>query len=396
MARFFFPCAAGWGMPVLVMVARVYLIPGFFGFANFGELRYFAHVEEVLSAQLAGLGRSFEVRRIDTLPAATIARRTARLREVLVETAAGDNDPIHLVGHSTGALDARLLLTPDRARERDDAVLGRVKSVVSVAGAHRGTPLASAFRGAFGKDLLRLLGVLTVHTIRLGPISLGTALAAAGVLATFDSIVGAKKDLIDQIYESILSDFSPERRTQLEVFFNELASDQGLLDELSPDLARHFHLQTADRDGVAYGCVVTAAQQPNLATTITAGLSPYAQGSHTVYHALWRLTSRFKSDGLPASAVDGQRALMDKLGRLPVESDNDGVVPTLSQFHGRLIRAVTADHHDVIGHFDDARHDPPHIDWLLSQSGFRRPQFEALWRDVARFIVEADGGDPIA
>jgi hypothetical protein len=88
--------------------------------------------------------------------------------------------------------------------------------------------------------------------------------------------------------------------------------------------------------------------------------------------------------------------LLDQLGRIPTELDNDGVVPTLSQFHGRLIRAVTADHHDVIGHFDDVRHVPPHVDWLISRSRFRRPEFDQLWRDVAHFIVEADGGDPIA
>jgi hypothetical protein len=99
---------------------------------------------------------------------------------------------------------------------------------------------------------------------------------------------------------------------------------------------------------------------------------------------------------LPVAAVDAHQLLLGQLGRIPTEEDNDGIVPTLSQFHGSLIRAVTADHHDVIGHFDDARHDPPHVDWLISRSAFRRPQFDQLWRDVARFIVKADGGDPIA
>ena len=98
------------------MTSRVYLIPGFFGFAHFGDLKYFHHVEELLTHELAGLGRNFQVIRVDTLAAGTLARRTARLREVLVHTAAGDTDPIHLVGHSTGALDARRLLDPERVR----------------------------------------------------------------------------------------------------------------------------------------------------------------------------------------------------------------------------------------------------------------------------------------
>jgi triacylglycerol lipase len=378
------------------VVSRVYLIPGFFGFANFGELRYFAHVEELLTSQLAALGRSFQVIRVDTLAAGTLARRTARLREMLVHTAGGDDDPIHLVGHSTGALDARQLLCPDRAREVDDDVVRRVRSVISIAGAHRGTPLASTFRSAFGKDLLRVLGALTVQTIRLGPLSIGTAAAVAGLFSLVDSAVGAKKDLIDQIEEQILSDFSDDKRAVLEAFFNELSVDQGLLDELSPEFARHFDQQTRDREGVRYGCVVTKAAPPTLQRVLSLGLHAYAQGSHAVFHALWNVTSRFRADALPTSAIDASRMLREQQGGIPVETDNDGIVPTLSQFHGQLVRAVQADHHDVIGHFDDPGHQPPHVDWLISGSGFRRPQFEALWRDVAHFIVDADGGDPIA
>ena len=380
------------------MVSRVYLIPGFFGFAHFGDLKYFHHVEELLTHELAGLGRRFQVLRVDTLAAGTLSRRTDRLRELLVETAAGDHDPIHLVGHSTGALDARRLLDPERVRDVDDDVVKRIRSVASIAGAHRGTPLATAFRGAFGKDLLRMLGALTVQSLRLGPISVGTALGVAGALAMVDRLVGSHKmDLIDQIEQHVLQDFSDERRATLEAFFSELAVDQGLLDELSPEQARHFDAQTLDRPGVAYGCVVTAAPPPTVHTALGLGLSPYAQGSHALFHTLWTLTSRFVAEtGLPVAAVDAHQLLLGQLGRIPTEEDNDGIVPTLSQFHGSLIRAVTADHHDVIGHFDDARHDPPHVDWLISRSAFRRPQFDQLWRDVARFIVKADGGDPIA
>ena len=379
------------------MASRVFLIPGFFGFAHFGDLKYFHHVEELLTHELAGLGRRFEVIRVDTLAAGTLARRTGRLREILVSAAAGDNDPIHLVGHSTGALDARRLLDPDRVRDIDDDVVKRIRSVVSISGAHRGTPLASSFRGAFGKDLLRVLGAMTVQTLRLGPISVGTAMGIAGALAMVDRVVGAKMDLIDQIEQQILKDFSDDKRATLEAFFSELAVDQGLLDELGTDLAKHFDAQTSDRPGVAYGCVVSAAAKPSMQTALSLGLSPYAQGSHAVFHALWNLTSRFVAEeGLPSGAVDANRQLLAQLGRIPTEADNDGIVQTLSQFHGRLIRAVAADHHDVIGHFDDASHDPPHVDWLISRSTFRRPQFDALWRDVARFIVDADGGDPIA
>jgi len=46
-----------------------------------------------------------------------------------------------------------------------------------------------------------------------------------------------------------------------------------------------------------------------------------------------------------------------------------------------------ADHLDVLGHFRDASHDPPHVDWFVTGSGFDRARFEALWSDVTRFLT---------
>ena len=66
-------------------------------------------------------------------------------------------------------------------------------------------------------------------------------------------------------------------------------------------------------------------------------------------------------------------------------------MPTLSQLHGELVAAVWADHHDVIGHFHEPTHVPPHCDWLASGTGFGRVQFEETWQDVASFAAEARG-----
>ncbi len=73
------------------------------------------------------------------------------------------------------------------------------------------------------------------------------------------------------------------------------------------------------------------------------------------------------------------------------EKVNDGMVPTLSQVWGATIRAVWADHHDVIGHFHHPTHVPPHFDWVASGTGFTRAHFEAVWRDVAAFVAAAAG-----
>jgi triacylglycerol lipase len=39
----------------------IYLVPGFFGFANLGELRYFGHVRDFLARELSARGQKFEI-----------------------------------------------------------------------------------------------------------------------------------------------------------------------------------------------------------------------------------------------------------------------------------------------------------------------------------------------
>lgn len=373
------------------MTRRVYLVPGFFGFAALGELRYFHFVKEVLDEAFRRFGADVAVYRVDTMPTGAIARRAQRLLEVLRETG-GESGELHLVGHSTGALDARLLLDPHREHEDDRALLSRVKSVVSIAGAHRGTPLASAFRTAFGKEILKLVALMTIRTLKLGPLPVAIVGGLAAVLAAFDSAVGSKPDLVDQLQESLIADLDAERRLALHQLFKDVVEDQALLDELTPELALHFDAGTLDRPGVRYACVLTEARRPSVSSTLEAGLSPYAQASHTLYHAMYRLAARTPASIPPPPELARYAdRLVAMLGDLPTREDNDGIVPTLSQLHGPLLRAVKADHHDVIGHFDEEHHDPPHVDWLNTGTGFTRPQFVALWTDVASFILDERG-----
>jgi triacylglycerol lipase len=363
---------------------RIVLIPGFFGFANFGGLHYFNGVREVLEGTLRGAGLDAQVHIIDALPAATVARRTAHVREQLVALAGGDEGPIHLVGHSTGALDARLLVTPSRERDTDGAMVRRVRSVTSVCGAHRGTPLARSFRTAFGKRLLKTVGTMTVQSLRMGPLSLAGAMAVTGTVSAIDRLMGANDDLLDQIHDGILRGYSPERRAVLEGFFRELAADQGLLDELTPDLAQHFDAQTTDHPRVRYGCVVARARRPTWfpPRERVGRFTPYAQGSRAVFHGLHRLASHSSSD------VDvSSHTLLAHLGSVPTLADSDGIVPTHAQLHGRIIDAVEADHHDAIGHFDGPT---GHSDWLWSFSRFDKSRFELLWQRVSGFIAAAE------
>jgi hypothetical protein len=36
---------------------------------------------------------------------------------------------------------------------------------------------------------------------------------------------------------------------------------------------------------------------------------------------------------------------------------------------------------------------PPHFDWLTSGSGFDRPQFEQVWREVLAFLAAGDAAE---
>ena len=83
------------------------LVPGFFGFVNFGELVYFAHVREILEAEFRRQRADVRVHRVRTHPVASLRKRAQDLRDVLAGLP--DDGPVHIVGHSTGGLDARLV-----------------------------------------------------------------------------------------------------------------------------------------------------------------------------------------------------------------------------------------------------------------------------------------------
>jgi hypothetical protein len=65
---------------------------------------------------------------------------------------------------------------------------------------------------------------------------------------------------------------------------------------------------------------------------------------------------------------------------------NDGIVPTLSQLHGRVLYAVRADHLDVVGHYTLAAGGRT-ADWLPSGAAFSDADFDATWDAIAKAIA---------
>jgi len=369
---------------------HVILVPGFFGFGRFGDLPYFAHVQEALHDGLKARGLHACVHKVPTPPTASLAQRAARLAESVAALCPGD-EPIHLIGHSSGGLDARLLVAPGSKLSADvdvDALAQRVRSVVTVSTPHRGTPVAAFFTGAFGQRLLQVLSLSTIYSLRYGRLPLGILARLVGVFARIDDVLRLQRSVLDQLYDQLLSDFSDDRRQALHDFFLDVGRDQALVPQLTPDNMEVFDASVSDRPGVHYGCVTTMARNPGVRTVLSAGLDPYAQLTHGLYATLHSLSLRFPRIRRPLLHADYRIPLLRYYPKLPDLASSDGVVPTLCQLHGRLVFGARADHLDVIGHFDDTHHFPPHYDWLASGSEFRRPDFDRLWNAVMDFFVE--------
>jgi hypothetical protein len=368
---------------------HVALVPGFLGFANLGDLTYFGHVHAFLKTAYAARGYEPVLHVVKTRPTASLPRRTQRLVEMLVADAA-DDAPIHLVGHSSGGLDCRLLLTPGVTLPGPhdvEAIAARVTAVVTVATPHRGTPLADFFATRLGGALLELLSLGTMHALRIGHTPISVLLAIGAAYSKLDD-VGPNSVLLDQLFRDLLADFTPERRQAITQFLTDVREDQALLTQITPDAMETFAATTHDRPGVRYGAVATRATPPSLASWTMPGLDPSAHVLHLLYRGLHAAT-RDAAARLPALTPAAVQRLRAAYGTLPDPRDSDGVVPTLSQVHGDLIHATAGDHLDVIGHFGDRDAVPPHFDWLVTGSGFDRVRFVATWSAVADYLTGA-------
>jgi pimeloyl-ACP methyl ester carboxylesterase len=325
------------------------LVPGFFGFDHRGESTYFA------DRFIAGLRCVLEARgasgvpvlSVSTLAIASLQRRQA---DLLAELTAlekptakaprlGGPRTWHLVGHSTGGVDAALLLRDAPLVDTGQGatfgregwgqwtdLVGRVSSVTTIAAPHFGTglaesPLARWSGGHLSVPAVRDMALAALDVARRG--DLGSRIRFA-----MSATPGVRK--------------MPLFLVQMMVM-NELARD------LRPQVLGALSARPVRRS--AEGRVFSLAT-----------VAPRPEGGHPdkLFRDMWRWThdgTRIHSSfpQPPAAPLDdaGLRLPSQRGIRLPPidAGDNDGVVNTQRQILGETIGVVVGDHADVLGRY---------------------------------------------
>jgi triacylglycerol lipase len=369
---------------------QVYLVPGLLGFQRLDALRYFDDevVATLRSALRAESGAAALVRCAETEATASIARRAARLLAFVAGELHRTTGPLYFVGHSTGGLDARLLLSPSadvdfRSLVREGwgekalaatlaEVRRRTRGVVSLATPHYGAPLASQAL-LFNVHLLAvpLAFLATAEPVRWA------ALETVGQtvrLAAHSWAGGRVRDWIDAAVAFLGRD--GELDPGVFDYLAQIARDQGALFQLTPQGTNLFNASVEDAPGLSYASVVTVTPPPS---TVRADPS---------FHALHWLTSRAERGyDYPPLEADVAAHLEKTLGFAITAGANDGIVPTLGQVHGRLAAVAVADHLDVVGMFPRNCEGEREPGWLESGAGFRAAELAETWRWIARALV---------
>jgi triacylglycerol lipase len=377
-------------------VHRLYLSPGMFGFGRLASYDYFSHVERGLVRRFDDAGERLEAHIVEVSPTASIRRRAASLVERVVATTPEGRTAVHLLGHSTGGLDARLALSPsvrplsgEAGRWADD-----VRSLTTLSTPHYGTPLASFFATVSGQRMLYALSALTFIALSVGAPPLAATSALVMAISRVDHALGIELKILDRTTDALIGALQPAIGHEVRAYLEAILSDQGAVIQLTPEAMDLFQAGIEDRPGVRYQCSVSMAPPPSPTGVVRSLLRPWRAVSHAIFTALWTITGRLDPRypcAAPNAGEAAERTLADVFGRAPGARANDGVVPLRSQIWGDVVWAGLADHLDVLGHFDGRAEAGEelraHQDWLASGASFNARSFEALLDAVAKGML---------
>lgn len=371
--------------------ARLYMAPGMFGFASLAAYDYFGHVAAALRSRFDGHGERLEVRVCEVHPTASVRRRAAKLAQMIAHTAGTDDGPIHLLGHSTGGLDARLVASPtvhiDAHADRQLGWIRRLRSVSTMSTPHYGTPLATFFATAKGQRMLYAVSALTVTALKLGAPPLAAASALVAALGRSGEPIGVELALVERITNSVASLLDDAADHNLRDWLRQVRDDQGGVVQLMPEAMDLFQAGVENRSGVHYQCVASYAPPSGARDWLATARTPWAALSAAIFHLMYRVTAE-QDARYPCAAADGraEEILYRTIGAPPEPGANDGVVPLRSQLWGEVAWIGKADHLDVVGHFPGPA---GHNDWLTSGAHFDRVRFDTVMDRVAEGMLAA-------
>jgi len=390
---------------------EVFLVPGFLGFQQLGELPYFIDVKDVLGRKLEAHGLDAKVHALGTkAPAGSLRLRTAYLAKEVATKHSPNAKSVHFVGHSTGGLDIRLLLSPGNSIEGGHDLMGggildeedqldevqmenlrdaldKTRSVISVATPHRGTPIAdTAMRVAFDRFLRGTHHLLEAPlAVKLFAASLQMAAGASTILTPFLF----KGSFLRWIVTKVLSK-PPEA---LVVYLQQAGADVGALRDLTQEGMDVADALLIDRPSVRYGSIITGTQEPGYMIPTR---DVFLLTATLFFRVAWYVVAR-KNPNYPYAGKDDElltRYNADRLASLDVgeldidDWSSDGVVPTRSQAYGTVLGVFASDHLDCVGHFPHTQVDGTKVPgWVRSGAKFNVDRFNLLWGRVGDFVA---------
>src|SRR3954470_14940953 len=348
-------------------------VPGFFGFGAFGHpdrplIEYFARVEEAL---LRGHLRPLRFAVHQPPPAGSIAARVRSLHARASELLAAGATRLHLVGHSTGGLDARLIAHPGYGAlpERGE-LIAKIGSVITVSAPFHGTPLAERL----GRGAWVVVPSLWFASILASRGRLRLAGQAAAIFNLLKRATLQQPTPTDQVIAQ-LADVDDETAHQIRRFLGDVAGDHRLVADLAPSAMSELNRNLTGPDLVRPVSFVSVAPR--------ASLSPLAFASAPVQRLLYDVTSRLTAEPPPDGARTPAGPWIGRAHMTLTATSNDGIVPAWSQtLDGEAAGLALGDHLDVIGHWEAAGGA-----FLRSGSNFEEPRFRALWAQVAQAVA---------
>lgn len=370
----------------------VYFIPGMFGFGTLAGYDYFHHLREGLEERYRAAGVPVTFEDVPTPPTSSLRERARVLATTVGHTTSGSG-PIHLVGHSTGGLDARLVLSPLINLRLPTELMSwtrRVRSLVTVNTPHYGTPVASYFATVSGARVLYALSLLTVVSLKLGEPSLAIFSRLLAGLGSIDALFGGDLKFFGGLTGAVLRFVDKEGRGEITDFLSKVQVDQGAIIQISPEAMDLFNAAVENAEHVRYGSMVAAAPRPATMRVARRIRSPGAALTAALYSTLYQFAAqRHAQYGYAKLDRTAEQLIAKGVGRVPTDADSDGIVPTLSMPWGDLLWAGEADHLDSIGHFHDDLRPIRHVDWLTSGSTFSRREFASLLDAMARYQLDS-------